>query len=92
MVSEVRGALAASGHYPARYAQHGFRIGTATAAASRRLEDWTIQTLRRWHSDAYKRYEKLDKRLGLAFRTWVRVRVSVRVRVRAMVRIRVRVN
>ena len=61
LVSEIRGALAASGHDPARYSGHSFRIGAATAAASRELEDSNIQTLGRWRSDAYKRYLKLDK-------------------------------
>ena len=61
LVSEVRGALAASGHDPARYSGHSFRIGAVTAAASRGLEDSTIQTLGRWRSDAYKQYLKLDK-------------------------------
>ena len=37
LVSEARGALAASDHDPARYSGHSFRIGAATAAASREV-------------------------------------------------------
>ena len=61
LISKVRGALAASSHDPSRYSGHSFRIGAAAAAASRSLEDSTIQTLGIWRSDAYKRYLKLDK-------------------------------
>ncbi len=45
LVSAVRDALECAGVEADRYAGHSFRIGPATTAASRGLEDSTIQTL-----------------------------------------------
>ena len=55
LVTELRSALQACGFNGPQYAGHSFRIGAATTAASRGLEDSTIQTLGRWRSEAYKR-------------------------------------
>ena len=38
------------------YSDHSFRIGAATTAAARGLEDSTIRMLGRWESSAYHTY------------------------------------
>ena len=55
-VEAVRSALATAGLNPKDYAGHSFRIGAATTAHSRGLNDSTIQTLGRWSSTAYLVY------------------------------------
>ncbi len=56
MSAAVRDALERAGVEADKYAGHSFRIGAATTAASRGLEDSTIQTLGRWRSLAYLEY------------------------------------
>ena len=58
-VSLLREALKRAGLDPEKYAGHSFRIGAASTAAMRGLEDSTIKTLGRWNSGAYTRYIKL---------------------------------
>lgn len=41
------------------YTGHSFRIGAATAAASRGVPDQVIKSLGRWKSDAYKQYIRI---------------------------------
>ncbi len=60
-VDAIRSALATAGLNPKDYAGHSFRIGAATTAHSRGLNDSTIQTLRRWSSSAYLVYMKTPK-------------------------------
>ncbi len=60
-VEAVRSALATAGLNPKDYAGHSFRIGAATTAHSRGLNDSTIQTLGRWSSSAYLVYIKTPK-------------------------------
>ncbi len=60
-VDAVRSALATAGLNPKDYAGHSFRIGAATTAHSRGLNDSTIQTLGRWSSSAYLVYIKTPK-------------------------------
>ena len=55
-VSEVRKALTDLGYNCALYAGHSFRIGAATTAAQRGLQDSLIKTLGRWESAAYTVY------------------------------------
>lgn len=56
LVVELRAALMALG-YPANdYAGHSFRIGAATTAAHRGIQDSLIKTLGRWESSAYMTY------------------------------------
>ena len=55
-VSAVRTALTAAGIDATRYAGHSFRIGAATTAALRGIQDSLIKTLGRWESTAYTVY------------------------------------
>lgn len=55
-VEEVRKALAAAGYDCKKYSGHSFRIGAATVAAQRGLQDSLIKTLGRWESAAYTLY------------------------------------
>ena len=41
---------------PTKYAGHSFRIGAATSAASKGINDSTIKLLGRWESEAYQIY------------------------------------
>lgn len=58
-VELVRAALQTAGVDQQRYCGHSFRIGAATTAASKGLEDCIIKTLRRWKSVAYMQYVKI---------------------------------
>ena len=60
-VAAVRDALRQAGIAANSYAGHSFRIGAATTAASRGLEDSTIQTLGRWRSLAYLEYIRIPR-------------------------------
>ena len=60
-VVAVRSALASAGVDAKQYAGHSFRIGAATTAAARGLEDSTIQTLGRWKSLAYLEYIRIPR-------------------------------
>ena len=62
LVDQVRRALTTAGVDATRFAGHSFRIGAATTAAARGLDDSTIQTLGRWKSAAFMRYIRLDER------------------------------
>ena len=55
-VSCIRTALGDSGMDPSLYAGHSFRVGAATTAALRGLQDSLIKTLGRWESSAYQLY------------------------------------
>ena len=55
-VSSVRGALTKAGINPSDYAGHSFRIGAATTAAQKGVQDSLIKTLGRWESSAYTVY------------------------------------
>lgn len=54
-----RHLLSQAGIDPTSYAGHSFRIGAATTAAARGIEDSLIQTLGRWKSSAYLTYVRL---------------------------------
>ena len=52
-VEALRLTLARSGIDDSKYSGHSFRIGAATTAASKGVEDCVITTLGRWSSLAY---------------------------------------
>jgi len=60
-VAVVREALGKSGLDERNYCSHSFRIGAATTAASRGLEDCIIKTLGRWESVAYLQYVRIPR-------------------------------
>ena len=53
LVQQIRETLDKEGIDGSKYARHSFRIGAASTAASKGLEDSTIKTLGRWRSSAY---------------------------------------
>ena len=55
-MTSVRSALTAAGYNALDYAGHSFRIGAATTAAQRGIQDSMIKTLGQWESSAYTRY------------------------------------
>ena len=57
----VREALADAGVDAGRYCSHSFRIGAATTAAARGIEDSIIKTLGRWESVAYLQYVRIPR-------------------------------
>ncbi len=61
LVSEVREALQTAGLDQSLYCGHSFRIGAATTAAARGVEDCVIKTLGRWRSLAYLDYVKISR-------------------------------
>ena len=56
LVDHMHEALAKAGIDQSRYSGHSFRIGAATTAAARGIEDSLIKTLGRWESSAYQLY------------------------------------
>ena len=61
LVLHLRGVLTRVGIDPKKYCSHSFRIGAATTAASRGVEDSVIKTLGRWKSQAYQEYVKIPR-------------------------------
>ena len=57
-IKQVRLAPSTLGFDPTSYAGHRLRIGAATTAAERGVEDSIIKTLGRWTSDAFQAYVK----------------------------------
>ena len=60
-VEEVRKALQQAGVDQAKYCGHSFRIGAATTAAAKGMEDSIIKTLGRWRSLAYLDYVRIPR-------------------------------
>ena len=60
-VELVREALARTDVDQRKYCGHSFRIGAATTAAARGIEDSVIKTLGRWESAAYLQYVRLPR-------------------------------
>ena len=61
LVMAVRATLQSAGVDASGYSGHSFRIGAATTAARRGVEDSTIKTLGRWESAAYQRYIQMPR-------------------------------
>ena len=61
LVEEVRQALGKAGLDPSKYCGHSFRIGAATTAAEKGMEDSVIKTLGRWRSLAYLEYIRIPR-------------------------------
>ena len=60
-VMEVKKALELAGVNAAEFNGHSFRIGAASTAAARGMEDSLIKMLGRWESDAYQRYIRIPR-------------------------------
>ena len=60
-VDRVREALQRAGVDQSKYCGHSFRIGAATTAATKGVEDCIIKTLGRWESLAYLQYVRLSR-------------------------------
>ena len=60
-IPKLRTALHAVGLVSTQFAGHSFRIGAASTAAERGVEDSTIKALGRWNSAAYLTYVRLQK-------------------------------
>ena len=75
LVENLQAALRQAGLEDTLYNGHSFRSGATTTAAQNGLEDSLIQTLGRWHSDAFKLYIKIpQEQLALVSRTLARSR------------------
>ena len=61
LVTAVREALQSAGVQPGLYSGHSFRIGAATTAAARGVEDSVVMTLGHWKSLAYLEYIKIPR-------------------------------
>lgn len=61
LVERLRSGLQEAGLKPSSYCGHSFRIGAATTAAKRGMEDSVIKTLGRWRSLAYLDYIRIPR-------------------------------
>ena len=66
-VDYLKRGLMAAGIDHKKYNSHSFRIGAATTAAAKGLEDSIIKTLGRWESSAYLRYVKIPREQLLSY-------------------------
>ena len=60
-VAQVKKVLTQAGIDATKYSGHSFRIGAASTAAERGVEDSTIRTLGRWESAAYLLYVRVPR-------------------------------
>ena len=69
-VSQVKTILTQAGIDATKYSGHSFRIGAASTAAARGIEDSMIRTLGRWESAAYLLYVRVPReRLAILSQT-----------------------
>ena len=61
LVEAVRAALEAAGVDHSKYCGHSFRIGAATVAAEKGVEDSVVKILGRWDSLAYLEYIRIPR-------------------------------
>ena len=61
LVNIIRQTLSKGGLDASKYRGYSFRIGAATTAAGRGMEDSVIKTLGRWESLAYLEYIKIPR-------------------------------
>ena len=61
LVQKLRSTLTLAGIDCKRYSGHSFRIGAATTAIARGVNESTVQTLGRWASDSFKRYIRIPR-------------------------------
>ena len=61
LVNQLHQALQKAGLDTSKYNGHSFRIGAATTAAKKGVEDSMIKTLGRWESSAYMQYIKIPR-------------------------------
>ena len=66
-VDHIKSGLNTAGLNQEKYNGHSFRIGAATTAAFKGLEDSIIKTLGRWESTAYLRYVKIPREQLLSY-------------------------
>jgi integrase len=64
LVSTIKLAMAMLGLDPTEFSGHSLRAGAATTGADRGFENWEIQLLGRWSSDAYRLYLRNPKLLA----------------------------
>ena len=67
-VDKVRSALSILGYEASTYAGHSFRIGAATTAAEKGIEDSVIKMLGRWESSAYQLYVCSSREISRQYR------------------------
>ena len=63
----LKGCLTWAGFDHSKFNSHSFRIGAATTAAAKGLEDCIIKTLGRWESAAYLKYVKILREQLLSY-------------------------
>ena len=71
LVDKVKATLQKAGVDPTHYSGHSFRIGAATTAAARGVNDATIQLLGRWASDSYTRYIRTPRQELAGLSRWL---------------------
>ncbi len=67
LVAWLKSTLRVAGVDSSFFTGHSFRIGAASTAAAKGVEDSTIQALGRWKSDAFKRYIRIPRHQLAAF-------------------------
>jgi hypothetical protein len=64
LVSTIKLLVAMTGRDPTHFSGHSLRAGAATTGADLGFENWELQLLGRWSSDAYMLYIRNPKLLA----------------------------